>query len=196
MKKSKLELFVDVESTSLDPIKGGLTELAYIIRVDGKEVLSGFELVKPYDGADIQKRALEVTGKTYDEIMGYPDESEVFDRFITVLKEFIDPMVYGSDFTLIGYNALTFDQLFLQEWFKRNSKKYSNYINYRVVDPLAFLRILDAQGLTNLPSYKLSEVYKAIFNKSHDSHNAKADIRATVEVYDYLCENYLIGKPI
>ncbi len=184
------KLYLDVETTGLDPKKCGLTQLACVLEIDGDEVMSANFNVKPFEGADIQKRALEVQGKTYDEVMGYQDESQVFVRFTEMLRVYIDPMVYGDDFTLIAYNA-EFDQAFLQALFERQGRKYSNYVNYRKVDPLAFLRILHAEGLANQSSYKLADAYKAMFGETFKAHDADADIKATIRVYKYLVANYI-----
>ena len=184
------KLYLDVETTGLNPETAGLTQMACILEIDGVEVMSANFDIKPFDGAEISKRALEVTGKTYDEIMTYPDEGKVLIQFMEMLKVYINPMVYGDDFTLIAYNA-EFDQNFMIAWFERQGKKYANYINYRKCDPLALLRILHVEGIANLKGYKLSEVYEAIFGETFKAHDADADIKATVRVHKYLIEHYI-----
>jgi len=99
-------------------------------------------------------------------------------------------MVYESSYTTIAYNG-GFDAGFLQAWFDRQGKKYSNYVNYRLVDMLVFLRILHLEGLTNLKSYKLSTVYEAIFGESFEAHNSAADVEAMMKIHRYLVENYI-----
>ncbi len=183
-------LYLDVETTGLTAETCGLTQVAFIIEVDGREHVTGNFDVRPFEGAIISKKALEVTNKSYDEVMSYPREEEVFETFIAILKEFIDPMTYGDDFTLIAYNA-EFDQNFLIAWFERMGKKYSNYINYRKVDTLAILRILHCEGLANLSGYKLSNVYKEVFGEDFDAHDALADISATRRLHVWLVDNYL-----
>ena len=185
-------LYLDVETAGLKAEECGLTQLAFIIEIDGVERVSGAYDIKPFEGSSIERKALEVTGKTYDEVMSYPDEAKVFNTFIAVLKEFINPMVYGDDFTLVAYNA-EFDQRFLIAWFERMGKKYSNYINYKKVDPLALLRILDHEGIANLSSYKLSVVYSAVFNEEFKAHDAQYDIDATRKLYKYLVSTYIVG---
>ena len=184
------KLFLDVETTGLNPLTCGLTQVAYIIEIDGNVMATGNMDVRPFVDAEIQQKALSVTGKTFDEIMDYPTDETQFAIFRAVLKTYIDASVYGDDFTLIAYNA-EFDQNFLIEWFNRNGVKYSNYINYRKVDPLALLRILHAEGQANLKGYKLVDVYKALFNETFDAHDALADIEATRRVYYGLIETYL-----
>jgi len=186
-------LYLDVETTGLDAEACGLTQMACVLEIDGKEVMSANFDIRPFEGAEVTKKALEVTGKSYDEVMNYPREEVQFKIFLEMLKTYIDPMTYGDDFTLIAYNA-EFDQNFMIAWFDRMGKKYSNYINYRKVDPHAFLRILHVEGLANLSSYKLLDVYKAIFDEEFDAHDADADIKATIRVHKYLVENYMM-KP-
>ena len=186
-------LYLDVETTGLDPVACGLTQMACVLEIDGKEMMSANFDIRPFEGAVVAKKALEVTGKSYDEVMSYPLEEVQFKVFLEMLKTYIDPMTYGDDFTLIAYNA-EFDQNFMIAWFDRMGKKYSNYINYRKVDPLAFLRILHVEGLANLKSYKLLDVYNAIFDETFDAHDADADIKATIRVHKYLVENYMM-KP-
>jgi len=183
-------LYLDVETTGLDHELCGLTQVAFVIEIDGREMASANFNVRPFEGAEVHKKALEVTGKTYDEVMSYPREDEVFATMLVMLKEYINPMIYGDDFTLIAYNA-EFDQNFMIAWFGRMGKKYANYINYRKVDPLALLRILHVEGMANLPGYKLIEVYKAIFNEEFEAHDADADIKATIRVHKYLVEHYI-----
>lgn len=183
-------LYLDTETTGLDPVKCGLTQVAFVIEIDGDEQMSGNFNIRPFEGAEITAKALKVTGKTYDEVMSYPDEEEVFNTFIEMLKSYIRPAEYGDDYTLIAYNA-EFDQNFLMAWFDRMGKKYSNYINYRKVDPLAFLRILHVEGVSNLQSYKLSGVYKVVFNEEFNAHEADADIKATIRLYKWLVGKYL-----
>ena len=186
-------LYLDVETSGLDSEECGLTQMACVIEIDGVEKARANFDIRPFEGCTVQKKALEVTNKTFDEVMSYPEEGEVFKTFIEMLKVYINPMVYGDDFTLVAYNA-EFDQNFMIAWFERQGKKYSNYINFRKVDPLAFLRILHVEGLANLSSYKLSDVYEAIFNETFEAHDANADIQATIRVHKFLVENYMM-KP-
>ena len=183
----------DVETSGLDKELCGLTQLSGVIYIDGVQVDEFNFDIRPFEGAEIQKKALEVTGKTYDEVMNYTEESEVFQEFIAILKKHINPMIYEDSLTPLAYNG-QFDNGFMQAWFERQGKKFSNYINYRLVDPLALLRVLHLEGLTNLPSYKLSLVYKAIFDEDFKAHDSQADVKAMMKIYNYLVDNYLIKE--
>jgi DNA polymerase III alpha subunit (gram-positive type) len=187
-------LWIDFETTGLDPAECGLTQLAYIIEDhEGKILDMGDFNIKPFEGAEISRKALEVTGKTYEEIFEYEEEGIVLDLFLEVLTKHINPLSRDENFTIAGYNV-QFDMRFLDEWMQRHNKKFFSYFNYHTVDPLAIMRILRFEEETNLPSLKLSSVYKAIFEKDFDAHNAIADILATKDIYYYLLEHHFTLK--
>ena len=185
------KVWLDFETSGLDNKTCGLTQLAFIIEdEDGKVLDMGDFDIRPFEGADIQATALHVTNKTYDQVMGFEDETVVLKMFLEILKKHIDPKVRDQNFTVAAYNS-QFDVGFLSAWMERNGKNYFHYFNYHSVDPLALLRILRWEHEVNLPSLKLRAVYKAIFNEDFDAHNALEDILATKKVYDYLKTRYL-----
>ncbi len=188
-------IYIDKETTGLDPVVNGLTQLAFIIEdADGKILESGSFDIKPFEGSKVERKALEVTEKTYDEVMGYEDEGVVLERFLSILRRYINVMSYDENFTISGYNV-AFDIGFLEAWMLRHNKKFFSYFNYRSVDPLAFLRILDWYGYTNLENYKLTTVYKAIFDEELNAHNAIDDIAASRKILKYLEETFINEKP-
>jgi len=187
-------LWIDFETGGLNPLTCGLTQLAFIIEdKDGKVLDMGDFNIKPYEGSEVSATALKVTGKTYDEVMAYEDESEVLELFLSILAKHIDPMNYNVNFTIAGYNV-AFDISFLEAWMARHNKKFFSYFNYHSVDPLAVMRILRFEEETNISSLRLLNVYKAIFDKEFDAHDAIADISATREIYYYLLANHVTLK--
>ena len=184
-------IWLDFETSGLDEKRCGLTQLAFIIEdFDGNVLDMGNFDIKPFEGAEVQPKALEVTGKTYDQVMSFEDEAVVLKLFLEILEKHIDPKIKDQNFTVAAYNA-QFDIKFLAEWLARNGKNFFHYFNYHSVDPLALLRILRWENEVNLSSLKLSTVYKAVFDKEFDAHDALADILATKILYNFLKDNYL-----
>lgn len=184
------KIWLDIETTGVDFDKCAITQLAGIIEKDG-EVVYEFDLrMKPFEGAEISAQALRVTNTSYDEMMTWPDPAEVLDEFIMILASHVDRMVKSDNFTIAAYNG-HFDVQFISKWFERHNKKFFAYLNYHYMDPLALIRIIRWEGGANLESYKLSSVYKALFNESFDAHDALADIRATRRIYEELRRVYL-----
>lgn len=185
------KIWLDFETSGLDDKLCGITQLAFIIENEDGDVLDmGNYNIKPFEGALIQATALEVTGKTYDQVMSFENEAVVLEAFLFILEKHINPKMRDQNFTVAAYNS-QFDVKFLSAWLERNGKNYFHYFNYHSVDPLALLRILRWENEVNLPSLKLSKVYKAIFDKEFDAHDALADILATKQVYYYLKDTYL-----
>lgn len=184
-------IWIDFETSGLDEKTCGLTQIAFIIEDDNGKVLDmGDFNIRPFEGADIQPTALKVTNKTYDEVMSYEDEGVVLEMFLTILEKHIDKTNRDQNFTVAAYNA-QFDIKFLAEWMSRHNKNFFHYFNYHSIDPLALLRILRWENEVNLPSLKLSVVYKALFDEEFDAHDAIADILATKKVYAVLADTYL-----
>jgi len=187
-------LHIDFETGGINPAVNGLTQLAFIIEdADGKVLDMGNFNIKPFEGSVVEPAALKVTGKTFDEVMSYEDESVVLQLFLSVLAKHINVMSYDENFTISGYNV-AFDIGFLEAWMLRHNKKFFSYFNYRSVDPLAFLRILDWYGYTNLENYKLATVYKAIFDEELNAHDAIDDVDASRKILKYLEETFINEK--
>ncbi len=184
------KLWLDFETGGLDPAVNGLTQMAFIIEGEDGQILDAGDFnIKPFEGSVVEPAALKVTGKNYDDVMGYEDEAVVLKLFLEILKKHINPLSYDENFTVAGYNV-AFDIGFLDAWMVRCNKKFFTYFNYHSVDPLAIMRILRFEGETNLKSLKLSSVYEAIFNETFNAHDALADITATREIYKFLLENH------
>ncbi len=185
------KIWIDFETSGLNPQTCGITQMAYLIEAeDGTIIDEGEFNIKPFEGAEIQSEALKITGKTYDEVMAYPDEKDVLEEFLGQLRLYVDKMNKEDNLTIGAYNA-SFDIDFLRAWIDRYHRNFFTYFNYHACDPLALLRILRWEGKVNLQSLKLKTVYEAIFNKELKAHDASADIRATYEVYQFLRKEYL-----
>ncbi|MCI4436845.1 MAG: 3'-5' exonuclease [Ignisphaera sp.] len=184
-------LYLDVETTGLNSKINGIHQIAFIVEIDGEiQEMVSLEF-RPFEGCHYDLGAMKYVTWKPEDLQTRIHEEQAFEIIIGTLRKYINAAIYGDDFTMVAYNG-QFDVGFMQALFERNGKKYSNYINYRLVDPLAFLRILHIEGKSNLSSYKLSAVYEAIFGFPFaDAHDALADIVATREVYQYLIQEYL-----
>ena len=64
------ELFLDLETTGLDSSKNGITQIAGILLADGEEVNRFNFDVAPFEDKIVEASALNVAGKTIEEIIG------------------------------------------------------------------------------------------------------------------------------
>ncbi len=185
-------LYFDVETTGLDASVNEIVQLGMIIEVDGKEVDRGEFFLKPEDPDNITEGSLEVTGKTKEELMAYPDRVEGFVKIRDMFAAHCDKYDRNDKYYPAGYNV-GFDLDFLAEFFKGMGDNYlGSYLNWRQVDPLRIMQFLDAKGEVDLPDYKLATVCE-LFDIKIDAHDAMSDIEATQKLVHILFDKIKVG---
>lgn len=194
MKPTKI-LWIDVETTGLDSRKNSITQLSIIYDEHPLIERKNF-FVRPLRGAEIDPVALQIQGKTLDDLAQYPPIDEVFPQLVEFLDRHIDR--YDPDDKAIfgGFNA-RFDYDFISSWYSRatallnmpDRNKYGIgvYVRSVFLDPLPILHLAHARGLISLPSYRLQSVcdHLGIPLMAHDS---MSDIRATRHLFIRLHE--------
>jgi DNA polymerase-3 subunit epsilon len=172
-------LWIDTETTGLDPQKHGIFQIAWIIDIDGEIRDRGSLLFNPH-WALIDPVALGVNKRTEDEIRGFQEAQEAFDHFISVLNKYINPYDKEDKFIVGGYN-IDFDLGFLVSWAERMEFKYLfSYLSHRTIDPFKALGLL--QWLGYVPTTKkanLATVCETLGVSLDNAHDAMADIEAT-----------------
>ena len=155
------QLFVDVETTDLNPNLGNITELAFIYRVNGKI-----------------KKTKEYKGNEYD----------IYNAFLRDLDSIIDRYDKDDKLYLIGHNS-RFDSEFIRAMFKRNRNEY--YGSYFMNIPIDTAHIATEYFMNkrNKPeNYKLVTLLKyfKIPFEEGKLHGALYDVRKTKELYNVL----------
>ena len=77
------KIFIDVETSGLDPQTNGIIQLACII---GKEEFS--INIKPFKNCKYDDKALEINNTTREQINTYTNEKEALYRFMWFLETF------------------------------------------------------------------------------------------------------------
>lgn len=166
----------DCETTGLTPVQKGSEPECHIIQLsairlahsytEGFEVLEEREwYIRPVE--TIPDKIVELTGITDEFLADKPAEAEVFDE----IYEFF------ADTAVAGYNNRGFDDLFMDEMYKRYGQRFKPYLS------------LDMYPVSqNMVSPKDVKNYKLATISAHFSldgimfHNASGDIRATMEL--------------
>ena len=175
-------LAVDVETTGLSPERCAIVQLAAVMYYQGKEADHINLQLAPFEGAEIDEEALSVTGLNRLQIACFPEQNGQYLRFAAWLEKHIDKYNTRDKAYPLAYNG-HFDLGFLQAFFARNGDNYlGSYINRKLLDPLAFLRFLDYEGVIALDSYKLGRVCEH-FGIPLKAHDALADIRGAYRVW-------------
>lgn len=184
----KKVLWIDTETTGIDPIRHGIIQIAALMEIAG-EVVDEFELkFRPHDGAEINPDALAVTGTLPEELETRGESVDACHTFARWLNKHINQYDRTDKAYPAGYNA-RFDLDFVERWFRLSGSKYGtgSYQNWRYLDPLPLLYQLDYAGLIALPDYKLGTAC-AHFGIELQAHDALSDVRAARALYRILTQ--------
>lgn len=191
-------LWIDTETTGLNPAKHGLRELAYILVIDGqvveKDVLQiDTRTYKTF--VEIDDKALELSNVTIEDFDNFDDSAYAFDKFSTLL-EYVDKEDKNDYFTLAGFNV-KFDNDFLREWFYDNDAgaEFKNCFHYKVIDVFPLVITLKHLGLIDTENDKLKTVCE-YFDIPIDAHNALSDIEATKNLYELISDRFINDKEV
>ena len=182
--------YFDLETTGLSFTKCAIHQLSAIIEIDG-EVKEIIDLrIKPFEGAIIDSKALDIANITTEQINAYDNERTAYNDLTYILSKYIDKYDKKDKFFLVGYNNASFDNNFLRQFFGRNNDKYfGSWFWSGSLDVF----ILSAQALKNqrqtMPNFKLSTVFEKVTNKKvneSELHDALYDVRLTHGIYKEL----------
>lgn len=173
-------LYLDVETSGLNPIKSALLQVACIIDIDGeiKEKRSWY--IRPFEDDEIDDKALEINRLTREQIAAFPLPWEFHREFIDMLAKHVDKFDRTDKFYTAGYNV-RFDVDFLSSFFKKiGDDYYGSWFNGRLVDPYPLFQWRDWVGGIKLPNYRLGTVCEKFDIKfAGEAHDAMIDIQAT-----------------
>lgn len=174
-------IFIDTETGGVNPEKAALIQLSGIIRIDKKDVEKFNFYIKPFENSEVTEKALEVQGRTLEELKTdkYVEEKEVYKQFVNLLDKYIDKYDRTDKFIVAGYNV-RFDIDILKAFFQRHGNNFLfSYLDSSMLDPLYSIRLLQiAEILPVLENNKL-ETWCKHFGIELKAHDSLEDIEAT-----------------
>lgn len=180
--------FEDTETTGVDFHKNGITQIAGMIYFLDKEYVKKAEFnfsVKPFDTDEITEKALEITKKTREEIMGYDPPLTVYNKLTSLLGEHCDKYNKQDKFFFVGYNS-RFDYDFMRKFFEKCGDQYfGSYFFFPPIDVMnsAIQNMIKRRHI--LPNFKLGTVADHLGIKVEgDFHDAMKDIEITRLIFD------------
>ena len=189
-------IYIDTETTGLDPRLHALTEIACIVVVNGQEIDKKLLYINPSSYKKmmtIDPQALEFRNVTLEEVEAYPSSKDQFEDFISFLDQYVDKYDKEDKFQIVGYN-IGFDIGFLKEWFADNDHKYyGSYFSHKDIDVFALVKHLKLLYMLDTPNDKLETLCKH-FGIEIDAHNALSDIEATRSLYKALVSKHFKEK--
>jgi len=182
-------LFIDVETTGINPDCNGLTQVSGSVQV-GDALMESFDyFVRPFPQDIIESTALEVTGIDRRQFLPpdhpdhlsvpgqlFEDPREIYVRLHTMLKKYVDQYDKGDKFHFVGYNAHSFDMPFLRRfWEKNNDRFFGSWFWYPCLDVMLVWAQILQDKRAELPNFKLATVAKYAGidvdeTRLHDSH--------------------------
>lgn len=175
-------IYIDTETTGLDPELHDIWQLSGIIEIDGNVMREFDYRIRPVNFDSITDEALRVGGITREELKGFPDARAVLMAFRSVLGMYVDPYDKRDKFTFCGFNA-TFDDDMCRAWFRKcGDNYYGSFFWWPVVDVagLAHMKLMQMGMRQTMPNFKLGTVAEALgITAEGELHNALTDIRLT-----------------
>ena len=158
-KRNKI-LWIDVETTGLDPVENDIWQLAYLIDIDGEIIETQSFKVRPFNIENYSDAALRVARVTPEELAAfdYNIADAIFDIKETWGK-YVDKYDKEDKFVIGGYNV-RFDQQFLYEMFKKAGDKYGlgSWAFWPLLDVSTWVAQHVARFFLRLPNFKLERM--------------------------------------
>jgi ribonuclease T len=184
------KVFLDVETTGIDPEHNNIFQLSGIVTDSDLNVLESFDYrFRPVSLDHVQPDALEKTGMTLDDLRSFPTSAyDAYTSFIEVLSRHCNRYDKADKLHLVAYNA-KFDADFLRAFFAKNDDSYfgSWFWNPPIcVMQAAAWMTMRVRGA--LPNFKLSTLCQCAelgWDETR-AHDAQYDIQKTLELFKYI----------
>ena len=181
------QIFIDVETAGLNPVDHGLIQVAGVIVIDGRKMQTFDYLMCPPSLKTFQQRALEVIGRSMDEIETFDKSADKFKIFHKMLCKYVNPFDKVDKFQFIAYNS-PFDADFIRQWFTDNDNKYYGSI-FWTPDICVMRKAGDylQDERYKLKNFRLETVCKHLnIDTKGDLHDAMVDVALTMRLYKSL----------
>ncbi|HPK19635.1 MAG TPA: 3'-5' exonuclease, partial [Syntrophales bacterium] len=172
------------ETTGLYAPGAGLVQVAGIVEIDGEEVETFDLRCRPFPGDLLNKDALQIIGKTREELAALPDPADTFRELLDVLDRHVDRFDKADKFFMVAYNA-SFDNEHLRAWWKKCGGEY--FGAYFWTPPLCVMTLAGIAlrpSRPDLPNFKLATVAQAMrITADGDPHDALTDVRLSAGIW-------------
>lgn len=191
----KKVLWVDTETTGLDPAHNEITQISCIYEEDGVEKDRFNCYMAPENFSYITEEALLTQGKTLEELTEYPSKQMGFVQFVVgFLEKHVNRYDKMDKMVLAGQNV-DFDKKFLYNFFcERGNKWFYSYFYQQIIDLKQLAFILSMNDFIKVKDVKLSTLAAECgFNFEH-AHDAKYDIEMTRNIYKNYLERFFVKE--
>ena len=187
MRKSQKILWVDCETTGVDPKKNDIWQLAYLIEIDGEIVDGENMFIRPYNTKHIEDSALEIGGTTLEKLLNIDlTTRQAIANVKNRWAQYVDKYDKRDKFVMAGY-WIHFDNNFIRQTFKKAGDKYGigSWCFSPCIDVATFVAVAVAKHGFRFPNYKLETVCDRL-GIPIEAHDALSDIHAPRTLYHAL----------
>lgn len=176
-------LFVDVETTGVDPKTNSVIEIGAIAYQNGKQIGEEFEQsCRPYK-KEINLGALEVNRVGPYELFAPEDSQTMADDFVEFILTL--PKAYRRSIIICGHNV-NFDLEFIDDFLKfHNYMDFKEFVSYRTIDTFPIGQFLVDNNIVIADRANLASLSKAL-EVGYDEgkhHTALYDAKLSAKVY-------------
>lgn len=156
-------LFIDSVTTGMNPDRCAIYRIGGIFTENGEET-KRFELrMRPFPGAQIRDRSLDICGESRATLARYPSQEEAFADFISLLNEQVNLNNPKDKIFIGGFNTDRFEYTFLREWFHRNgNERFRDYFFVQTIDLMSLANFAVLQRRSLLPDFTLETAARQI----------------------------------
>jgi DNA polymerase-3 subunit epsilon len=178
-------IFIDTETTSANPDRGGLIQLSGIIEIDGT-IAEEFDIhTNIFKNDEVTEEALQTNGYTLEQIYGFSHPNKAFVEFRKLLEKYVDPYNKADKFIALAYVA-NFDNTVLREWFRKNGSQYfGSYFWHPWIDIFNLAAYLYQDQRAQFENFKMKTVaaYLGIECDQEQCHGALYDTKIARQIY-------------
>lgn len=149
-------LFIDTLTTGMNPEKCSIYRIGGIYTEDAVEKKRFEFRMRPFINARISEQSLWISGESRSSLIRYKDEKDVFKEFTEMLDGIIDLRNPKDKAYIAGFNAASFDNPFLREWFRRNgNERFRDYFHVQVIDTMTLATVILMNMRNNMTDFRL-----------------------------------------
>lgn len=180
-------IYLDTETSGLNPLKHSIIQLSGLIEIDG-QVVEEFDFrLQPSEGETVSQPSLDICNITIEDLRTFPKPNLVYNQFISLLSKYVDRYNKEDKFFLIGYNS-RFDDEFLRSFFLKNDDEYyGSWFWWPTIDVAVLAAILTKEHRHKFPNYKLGTLAQYFkIDIDGELHNSLTDCKITRALYKAL----------
>lgn len=185
-------LYLDTETTGLDPKLNDIIQIGGIFERDGV-VVEEFDIkMQPLNYENISQDALNTNGFTIEQIKTFQTQKQGYEEFKKKISTFVDRYDKNDKMSLVGQNC-RYDIDMTIGLFEKAERKglffaYFDLTHY--FDVMSICKALKHMGHIDVPKCNLEELAKYFGVVNNKAHDALEDVKVTKQIYAIVKERY------